>query len=204
MRYRLGTEWPQLVPVLLLAVICAVLLGLGDHLSHDRIKANRRATQLYLIDAVMPQPHDNDLLADSVQISDSSVFGTGSAITVYRARIDNRPAGLVFMPIPAHGYNGTIELAVGLAYGGEVTGVRVLAHRETPGLGDQIHQDHSGWILGFDGRSLQDTPVGDWGLRGDGGAFDQISGASISPRGVIRAVKDTLDYYALHRDELYH
>ena len=203
MNERLSQALPALLPFALLAVICAVILIISDALSRDRIDANRRAEQQRLISEVMYLSYDNDLLGDHKQIRDSGFFITNSPVEVYRARKDGQPVGLVFMPIMAGGYNGLIELAVGVAYNGELTGVRVHRHRETPGLGDQIHQDRGPWISGFDRHSLQNTPAEAWGVSSDGGKFDQLSGATISPRGVIKAVKSTLDYYAIHKNELY-
>ena len=203
MNARLRQNLPALIPFLILVIICAILLLIADHLTGDRIEAQQRAAQLRLISEVMSLPHDNDLLTDRITIKAQEPFVTGAPITVYRARNNGQPTGLVFMPVPAKGYNGLIELAVGVAYDGELTGVRVHAHRETPGLGDQVHQDRSDWIQGFNGLSLQNTALDAWGVRSDGGRFDQISGATITPRGIIKAVRNTLDYYALHRNELY-
>jgi len=203
MNERLRQNLPALIPFLILVIICAILLLIADHYTGDRIEAQQRAAQLRLISEVMSVPHDNDLLMDRITFKAEEPFITGALMTVYRARRDGQPIGLVFMPVPAKGYNGLIELAVGVAYKGELTGVRVIDQRETPGLGDQVQQDRSHWILGFDGLSLGNTPLDAWGVRSDGGRFDQISGATITPRGIIKAVKHTLDYYALHRDELY-
>jgi len=81
--------------------------------------------------------------------------------------------------------------------------VRVLAHRETPGLGDVIEADRSDWIRGFAGRALGDPPLSAWALRRDGGAFDQFTGATITPRAVVRAVRDWLRYFEIHRERLF-
>ena len=200
---RLRKALPALLPLLVLAIICAVILMIAGSLSRDRIETNRRTAQLRLITEVMYLSYDNDLFGDRLEISDSAYFNAGILVGVYRARKDGHPIGLVFMPVMASGYNGLIELAIGVSYNGELTGVRVHQHRETPGLGDQIHQNRSSWILGFDRRSLANTPAADWDVTSDGGGFDQISGATISPRGVIKAVKNTLDYYAIHKNTLY-
>ncbi|MBF8269350.1 MAG: electron transport complex, RnfABCDGE type, G subunit [Gammaproteobacteria bacterium] len=203
MNERVSNALPALLPLLFLAVICAGILMMAGSLSRDRIESNRRTAQLRLIAEVMYLPYDNDLLSDRLQISDRDYFAAGTPVGVYRAHKDGQPIGLVFMPVMASGYNGLIELAVGVTYNGELTGVRVHQHRETAGLGDQIHQNRSSWISGFDQRSLANTPVAAWGVSSDGGDFDQISGATISPRGVIKAVRNTLDYYAIHKNELY-
>ena len=192
-----------LVPVLVLAVICFLALTVVYGLSRERIETNRRNEQLHLVSEVMQLPHDNDLLSDRIEITDKGVFNSSLPVGAYRARKDGKPVGLVLMPVMARGYNGLIELAVGIAYNGELTGVRVHKQRETEGLGDRIHQDHSDWIFGFDGHSLNNTRAEAWGVKSDGGEFDQLSGATISPRGVIKAVKNSLVYYDLNKDKLY-
>ena len=149
-----------------------------------------------MIEAVMPLEHNNDLYEDSMQVPELSTM-------VYRARQDGRNIGLVFMPIFADGYNGEIKLAVGMSYSGILSGVRVVEQHETQGLGDNIDQNKSDWIFNFDKRSLSNTSDKAWAVKIDGGDFDQLSGATISPRGVINAVKNTLDYYAENRDALY-
>jgi Na+-translocating ferredoxin:NAD+ oxidoreductase subunit G len=86
---------------------------------------------------------------------------------------------------------------------GRISGVRVLAHRETPGLGDKIEVERDDWILDFDGRSLSQPPRERWRVRRDGGAFDQFTGATITARAVVSAVRDALIYFSAHRDELF-
>lgn len=193
----------SLVPVLVLAVICFLSLSIIYGITRGRIKTNERNVQLHLVAEVMPLSHDNDLLSDRIEISDRTFFNSSLPVTVYRARKQDKPVGLVFMPVIARGYNGPIELAVGIAYNGELTGVRVRKQKETKSLGDRISQDNSDWIFGFNGHSLQNTPADVWGVTSDGGAFDQLSGATISPRGVIKAVKHTLDYYQTDKAKLY-
>ena len=203
MQPHLKQKLTALLPVLVVAVICFLALSIFHRFTYQRIDSNRRSAELHLAEDVMPLPHDNDLLSDRIEVTDKGVFNSSLPVGVYRARKNGNPVGLVLMPVMARGYNGLIELAVGIAYNGELTGVRVYRHRETEGLGDRIHQDHSDWIFGFDGHSLQNTAADAWGVKSDGGEFDQLSGATISPRGVIKEVKNTLDYYDLNKDKLY-
>lgn len=192
-----------LLPILVVAVICILALTIVHGLSFERIEANRKSAELGLVADVMPIVHDNDLLSDHIEIKDRGLFNSSLPVGVYRARKNGEPVGLVLMPVMARGYNGLIELAVGIAYNGELTGVRVYKHKETEGLGDQIQQGHSDWIFGFDGHSLKNTLSEAWGVTSDGGVFDQLSGATISPRGVIKAVKNSLEYYNINKDQLY-
>ena len=93
------------------------------------------------------------------------------------------------------GYNGSIRLLVAINLDSTLAGVRVVQHRETPGLGDAIDAQRSDWILGFDGKSLTTPPRKDWKVKRDGGDFDQFTGATITPRAVVKAVKKALLYF---------
>ncbi|MFQ5658845.1 MAG: RnfABCDGE type electron transport complex subunit G [Gammaproteobacteria bacterium] len=193
----------DLIPLLILAILCALLITLAHKATRDRIAANRERAALALINEVMPLTHTNDLLKDRIEVTDPTFLGSAAPVSVFRARNQGTPAGVVFMPVIARGYNGLIELAVGIARNGELTGVRVHKHKETEGLGDRIDQHKSHWILGFTHHSLENTPDQAWAVVSDGGEFDQLSGATITPRGVINAVKKTLNYYAIHKKALY-
>jgi electron transport complex protein RnfG len=104
--------------------------------------------------------------------------------------------------ITAQGYAGPIELILGLDTRGQILGVRAIAHAETPGLGDKIEASRDDWILGFNGLSLSDPPSERWAVKKDGGDFDQFSGATITPRAVVGAIKTGLAFFAAKRDTL--
>jgi len=104
--------------------------------------------------------------------------------------------------VSADGYSGPIRLLIGLRPDGTLTAVRVLEHRETPGLGDGIEASRSDWIRRFAGLSLGNPPAEEWALHRSGGRFEQFTGATITPRAVVRAVKSTLIYFAAHREDL--
>jgi electron transport complex protein RnfG len=124
-------------------------------------------------------------------------------VTVYRARLHGEPVALVIAAVAPDGYSGTIRLLVGINVDGSLSGVRVVAHRETPGLGDAIEEERSDWILGFTGKSLQNPPLQKWAVKKDGGAFDQLTGATITPRAVVKAVRQALLYYRDQKDALF-
>ena len=195
-----------LLSTLPLLFICfAALLGiyaLGSYVE-DMIMRNKHLSVLEISADALPLDYDNDLPADRVSVSMATWFGTQATTGVYRARLGGEPVGLIFSPVRSRGYNGTMELAIGIRYDGTLAGVRVLQHRETPGLGDQVHQDNTPWILGFNDRSLDNTPIGAWAVAKDGGDFDHISGATSSQRAVLRAVEHTLNYYQSNRDSLF-
>lgn len=190
------TTLHMLSAVFIIALVCSLIIFVTDVFSRDRIALNKQISAIRMIEAVMPLLHDNNLYEDRLEVTELST-------TVYRARQGEQKTGLVFMPLSTNGYNGKIELAVGVSYDGVLTGVRVIEQRESDGLGDNIHQDKSDWINSFDQRSLLNTENKAWAVKNDGGDFDQLSGATISPRAVINAVKNILHYYDLNRNDLY-
>jgi len=169
----------------------------------ERIAANEREAMLALLHALVPaQSVDNDMLTDRIQVHSPRLLGS-DATTVYRGRLDGAPAAAVLTTLAPDGYSGPIKLLVAVRRDGTLSGVRVLSQKETPGLGDRIEEDKSDWIHGFDGKSLGKPPLEKWGVKRDGGAFDQLTGATITPRAVVRAVKKTLLYYRDNADQLF-
>jgi electron transport complex protein RnfG len=187
----------------LFAVIGIGLVALVHDGTEARIAANERAVLLRTLKTLVPAASfDNDILADTVTARDSAL-GTGQAVTVYRARRHGQPVAAVLSPVAPDGYNGAIKLLVAIRADGTLAGVRVIGHRETPGLGDFIDADKSGWILGFDGRSLNDPPESRWKVKRDGGDFDQFTGATITPRAVVKAVSTTLVFFERNKTRLF-
>lgn len=195
LRGRLAYQAGLLGTVTLLATL---LLVLADQVTRGPI-AERRAQDLKasLTQVIPATLHDNDLLADTLTLG---LIGD-APLTIYRAVRQGEVTGIAF-GLSAPGYAGPIDLLLGLDPRGRVLGVRVLAHRETPGLGDRIEVAKDDWILAFNGRSLGDPPAERWAVRKDGGEFDQFSGATITPRAVVGALKVGLQGFAAHRDAL--
>ncbi|HEY0721943.1 MAG TPA: electron transport complex subunit RsxG [Gammaproteobacteria bacterium] len=196
-----------LISGFLLALFAAVGTAAVSYV-HDnalpRIEAAQKAQLLgTLHQFVPPESHDNDMFRDTIEVRDQALLGTSEAITVYRARRDGAPVALVLSPVAPDGYSGDITLLIGIRYDGSIAGVRVLSHKETPGLGDRIEIDRSPWIDGFAGKSLQNPVEELWRVKKDGGQFDQFTGATITPRAVVKAVANALRYYQIHRDELF-
>ncbi len=192
---------------LTLAVAAAVAVGIAA-LVHDiaapRIEANERAQRIARFAAVLgAAQYDNDLLGDVIFVRDAERLGTDDPVPVHRARLAGQPVAALIETVAPDGYSGEIRLLVAVGADGHLLGVRVLAHKETPGLGDAIDERKSSWILGFTGRSLADPAPQGWKVRKDGGEFDQFTGATVTPRAVVGAVEDALLYFEANRRQIF-
>lgn len=188
----------------LFAVVGATLVALAEYASSEAIVENERRVLLRNLHALLPKDQlDNDIAADTVRLPPSPLLGTEEESTAYRARLDDEPVAVIFNSIAPDGYNGRIHLLIGVYVDGSLAGVRVVKHAETPGLGDGIEIRKSSWITGFDGKSLQNPAPERWAVKRDGGEFDQLTGATITPRAVVAAVRDTLLYYRLNADMIF-
>lgn len=187
----------------LFAVVAAGVLSGTYALTEDRIRASEQRRLLRQLQEVLPAGgYDNDVANDTIELR-AAELRTSAPVTVYRARRDGAPLAAVLTVTAPDGYSGPIELLVGVAADGSLTGVRVTAHKETPGLGDKIDVSRTEWVLGFTGRALGAPPPAQWAVRKDGGDFDQFAGATITPRAVVKAVRRTLEYFEQHRDTLF-
>lgn len=186
------------------ALAGGALLSMTHSATKDRIAENERAWTLRSLNQIIdPAEYDNDLFTDLVRVSDRDMLGSRDPVPVYRARRQDRPVAVIIGAVAPDGYNGDIRLLVGIRADGRLAGVRVASHRETPGLGDAVEVDRSDWILDFDGRSLGDPAGAGWAVRKDGGEFDQFTGATITPRAVVKAVNKALLYFDAHEDTLF-
>lgn len=196
-RYRQRTAYPALL-LGITALVASGVLVLGDRQTREAIAARKSEDlQASLAEVIPAQAYDNDLLEDSVGLAAQ----TGSEILVYRGR-RGREITAVAWRQRAKGYAGPIDLLMGLDRSGQIQGVRVLSHSETPGLGDKIELSKSAWIRGFDGLSLAHPAPEHWAVQKDGGHFDQFTGATITPRAVVRAVKEGLLLFQRQRAAL--
>ena len=186
-------------------VICTVVLTSTYFATRAPIAESERQAKLRLFEQVMPAAlHDNDLLQDGVKVEAGGELGNREATLAYRGRLNGQPSAVILEATAPDGYSGDIKLLVGVRADGELTGVRVLTHKETPGLGDYIDIAHGDWIKkNFDGQSLAKTDDGKWKVKKDGGDFDYMAGATITPRAVVKAVHKSLKYFAAHREEIF-
>lgn len=178
------------------AIIGTALLAGVHELTAERIaEQERRMVLRQLAQLVDPERYDNPLQEDRISIQDESFFPRGQSVTVYRARLDGEPTALIMKLAAVNGYNGMIHLLVGINADGSLSGVRVASHKETPGLGDAIEIEKSDWVLGFNDRSLHNPSLPGWAVKRDGGQFDQFTGATVTPRAVVEAVRKALEYF---------
>lgn len=175
-----------------------LILALTDRYTVDDIAARALEDRQNSLKQVMPDAiHDNNPVTDTAEMKDAR----GKTITVYRARRAGAVTGVAY-EIYGNGYAGEIKLMIGIDNEGRVLGVRPLAHKETPGLGDKIEEKKGDWILRFTGLSLGNPLPERWKVKKDGGDFDQFAGATITPRGVVGAIRGGLDFFAAHKAEL--
>lgn len=186
------------------ALVAVSLLALVDLTAAPRIAEAEARDRLQTLQQVLPPgSYDNDLLNHTRSIELPAALSAPGPDTIWQARLQDE-AVAVILPVRApDGYSGAIDLLVGIAKSGKLLGVRVTQHRETPGLGDAIDIARSDWILQFDGRALGQPPLERWKVRKDGGDFDQLTGATITPRAIVKAVRAALRFHQEQAAELY-
>jgi electron transport complex protein RnfG len=182
--------------LLAFTLLGTALLAYTFQLTRGTIAASEEREKLALIVQALPaRLFDNDIIADAVELPPTEELGTTEPSRVYRATLKGEPAALVFEVVAPDGYGGRIRMLVAVRANGELAGVRVVAHNETPGLGDYIDIAKSQWIRVFEGKSLASVRPDGWKVKKDGGDFAYVSGATITPRAVVKAVHKALLYF---------
>ncbi len=185
------------------AVVGVGLVAFTHQATKGQIAENERQALLNSLNTLVPAEYiDNDIVTDLTVVSDQAKLGTAET-TVYLGRKDSKPVAAVFTSIVPDGYSGPIKLLVAVLADGTLGGVRVVSHKETPGLGDKVEVEKSDWIHSFKGKSLGNPDETKWKVKRDGGVFDQFSGATITPRSIVKAVKNTLLYYQENSKKLF-
>ena len=188
----------------LFAVGGTTLVAVTEFSTSEAIADNERKVLLRNLYALLPAEElDNDIANDTRELPASTLLGTEASSLVYRARRSGEPVAVVFNSIAPNGYSGRIHLLVGVYVDGSLAGVRIVKHAETPGLGDAVEVRKSTWVLDFDGKSLDNPEAAGWRVKRDGGDFDQFTGATITPRAVVKAVHNTLLYYQANADMIF-
>jgi electron transport complex protein RnfG len=190
-----------LVHGLILGAFClgfGIVLAISDSITVDDIAARALEDRLNSLSQVIPDSiHDNNLVADAITMKNER----NKEITVYRATREGKVTGVAY-EIFGSGYAGEMKLMLGLDAQGKILGVRVIAHKETPGLGDKMEEKKGDWILRFTGLNLGNPPPDKWKVKKDGGQFDQFAGATITPRGVVDAIRKGLELFAANQAQM--
>ncbi len=186
------------------ALLGTGLLYIANFHSAPFIKANERAVLLDSLNAVIEKDqYDNDIINDKIYVKNKKYLGTETGMPIYRARKNNQPVAAVLTVIAPNGYSGKITLLVGINIENLVTAVRVVKHKETPGLGDAIEKQRSNWIDIFMGKSTTNPESRKWKVKRDGGEFDQLTGATITPRAIVSAVYHSLQYFEQNKATIF-
>ena len=201
---RQPAAWHSGLTLAVLAAICTALVTVTWKLTAPRIEANEKAwLEQSLRPALANIFYDNELAESTLVVAAPHELPGNEDAVIYRLYAEDAPVAAAFVVSARDGYSGPIRLLIGIEHSGVVTGVRVLEHRETPGLGDRIEASKSDWLQQLADASLDNPPRNRWAIRRDGGDFDQLTGASVTPRAVIRAVKETLLYFEANRDSIF-
>ena len=196
--------WQSGVTLAVIAAICTALVAGTWQLTAERIEQNKKEfLERSLTPALAGLFFDSSVTESIISIPPPHDLPGTEAAIIYRVYAGEEPVAALFVVSARDGYAGPIRLLVGISMDGTITGIRVLEHRETPGLGDRIDITKSDWVLQFDGHSLRDPEPAQWAIKTDGGKFDQLTGASVTPRSIVKAIKQTLTYFDANRDSIF-
>ena len=186
------------------ALVGTTLLAYVFNITRAPIEKSEAEARLALFRQILPTgSYNNNLLKDAITLAPSNLLGNTRPTIANIARIDNQPAGIILEAIAHDGYSGDIKLLIAIRVDGTVSGVRVLAHKETPGLGDYIDIARDQWITLFNEESLNKTSAQQWKVKKDGGKFDYMAGATITPRAVVKAVHLALQFFEANKQTLF-
>ena len=192
------------ITLAVIAAICTSLVAGTYHFTADRIAANDKALlEQSLHPALSDIFYDSGVSESLLVLSPPHELPGSEQALIYRVYANEEPVAALFVVTARDGFSGPIRILLGVDITGVVTGIRILQHRETPGLGDKIVASRSDWVQQFGGHSIGDPTVTEWAIRRDGGQFDQLTGASVTPRAVIKAMRDTLIYFDAHKNEIF-
>lgn len=192
------------------AVICAAIIAVTQVVTRERIIQNEQEQKARVLYEIIPRnlidksPTESELLLpDAGQLGHlKDTDKAGVPVIGYQVQQEGKPKGVILPVISHEGYNGNIYMMVGIWSDGKIAGVRVLSHKETPGLGDKVELKKSDWVLSFNGKSKKGKQDPYWAVKKDGGGFDQFTGATVTPRTIVNSVSSTLDYFAEHKESL--
>ncbi len=192
------------ITMIAFAFVGTLMLAYVFDITRAPIQASEREARLALFKQILPESsYNNELLNETIEIAPNELLGNRLPTKANIAKLNHQFAGVILEAIAHDGYSGDIKLLIAINADGTISGVRVLTHKETPGLGDYIDIAHGNWIKLFDGESLEKTPAKLWHVKKDGGQFDYMVGATITPRAVVKAVFKTLQFFEQNKDTLF-
>ncbi len=192
------------ITLAVIAAICTSIVALTYQLTEERIAANEQAwLERSLQPALSGLSFDSGVTESKIIVSPPHDLPGTEAAIIYRVYAEGAPVAALFVVSARDGYAGPIRILIGIDIERIVTGIQVLEHRETPGLGDRVESTKSDWVKQFDGHSLINPEPEGWAIKRDGGQFDQLTGASVTPRAIIKAIKETLLYFDARKDEIF-
>ncbi len=189
----------------LFALVTSLILATTNELTYERIEqSEREAAQRALLEIIPLERHDNDMLMDVQPVPEQywAALGLKKGGNIHIARDQGQPVAAIIPAVTPDGYSGAISMIIGINFNGSIAGVRVVEHRETPGLGDKVDLKKSDWILSFNGKSLVNPGADGWKVKKEGGEYDQFTGATITPRAVIKQIFKTLQYFNDDRERM--
>ncbi len=189
----------------LFALVTSLILATTNELTYERIEqSEREAAQRALLEIIPLERHDNDMLMDVQPVPEQywATLGLKKGGNIHIARDQGQPVAAIIPAVTPDGYSGAISMIIGINFNGSIAGVRVVEHRETPGLGDKVDLKKSDWILSFNGKSLVNPGADGWKVKKEGGEYDQFTGATITPRAVIKQIFKTLQYFNDDRERM--
>ncbi len=187
----------------LFALCCTAVVAVVNYATADRIKQQQNLELMRTLHQIIPDElHDNDLIKSCILIHNQAALGVDKPLPAYIATQAGKPMAIAMETVAPNGYNGEIHLIIAIDTEGKVLGVRTLSHNETPGLGDKIDLRKSDWVMSFNQQQMRDGNDPRWAVKKDGGDFDQFTGATITPRAYVGAIKRTLRLFNENPSEL--
>ncbi|MEO5378663.1 MAG: electron transport complex subunit RsxG [Magnetococcus sp. DMHC-6] len=186
------------VILMIVATIATTILAATEEITRAPIADAKRQELLLVLKQVLPKGFNNEPDQDTLKLSDQSLDRKNKPVTFYLAKKDGEPQAAAFVVVAPDGYSGNIEILMAVKIDGTINGVRVVSHTETPGLGDKVSV--TDWPKSFEGKTQTNTK---WGVKKDGGDFDQFAGATITPRAVVGAVKRGLDFFVANKNQIF-
>ena len=186
------------------AFVSVGLIAITHHLTKNKIAKEIELSLLKQLAIVAePTSYNNDVYKDCLMVTDINQPEATTGQKVYRLRQNNSNVGLMITATAPNGYSGRIDFALAVSANGSILDVNVLKHQETPGLGDKIERNKSDWIKQFNNLPKGQFTNVDWQVKKDGGKFDALTGATVTPRAIVSAVKRSYDFVLKNQLELF-